>query len=643
MLGLAIYAFLAIGLGAWVPALTLGGKRSLGATVLAGYAVTLVAVFLFHVVFRIPLFPMAAIIAIAAAAGWIRGAASIFQRETLTNPVPFLLLLGAIGIVVNGGIGYVPFTIDEFTNWIGVSRNIYLFDGYEAVAGGPSYVGYIPGWQLLLLLPWLAGGTLDLGQSAAAPFVFHVGLAGLLFDIVRHETASRARMTLATATLLAWGVLLLYLAAEGTGKLWIYTLLIEQPQIYALTASLLFLFLLERSDVPKDRVLLHTGLAVMAGYLLKAAMLTFLPGLGLVLLILFFRGPAQGMGERCRDLVMDGLRLLFPVLAVVLLWRAVAPASGSCLSNPTMTFSPEALANIAHLDWRDLLSRYAAAVGHYVIAYKTPILTAAAVGALLSVFGRRRLWLVAFGSFAAVYIGILYWYHLTCFGPFYFENLNSIPRFMRVVIQPFHAVGLVALAIFVFRLLAQEIHARLLSRKPVYVLGFAGCLLLMGWQAVQIHRSVQDVTTRRFQSVDSRIGDVRAAAAFVRDSAQYAKAVPLVQFISQGTDADILGFAKFYAIDGTRGKPRQLFRYGDQISWNPAARTNIWQKVASKDQLRAKFLEADIVWPIVVDPFVSDVLKDIVPAGCASDFTTQIFVKSENGGFTCVPKRPHAK
>lgn len=640
MLGLLLYTFVALGAGAWVPTLKLGDARSLGATILGGYAVTLLALFLFHVILRLPLNVTAGLIIVASVAGWVRMMSWLRDHRILFSPGFVLPALAALAIGINGGIDYLPYTVDEFTNWIGVSREIYLHGGYEAIRETVAYPGYLPGWRLLLPLPWVVGGNMDMGQSATAPFVFHVGLVTLVFEVVRHEASRYDTLGERQSLLLAWGVGLLYLAAEGTGKLWTYDLLIEQPQIYAFTACLLYLYLLDGTDVPAERVLPHIGLAVVAGYLLKAAMLTFVPGLLVVLAVLLFRAKVAPWPRRFAGLLSKGMVLLGPTVIVVVLWKGIAPESAKgCMSNPLATLTPDAIAKIAELDWWDLLVRLAKEVGGYVASYKPVVLLAAAGGAAAALMRGRGVWLVAFSAFAAVYFTALYWYHLTCFGPYYFETLNSIPRFSRVVVQPFHAVGLVALALAALHLIARGSVASVFKLKSVWVAAVAACALLLSWQAVQLGRSAEDVTTRRYQSVDPRIAEVRAAANFVRSAVPTSPRPPLVQFISQGTDADLLGYARMYALDGTRGLPRVLFRSAPSVSWNRTASINVWQRVASDEKLSAIFRKANIIWPVIVDPFITRVLLDLAPSpDCADNLVEKVLVKAPNGTFACLRK-----
>ena len=98
------------------------------------------------------------------------------------------------------------------------------------------------------------------------------------------------------------------------------------------------------------------------------------------------------------------------------------------------------------------------------------------------------------------YLALLYWYHLSCFGPFYFENLNSIPRFTRVLLRTLHGVGLFMLLDAALRIMAQCAgNKQRLPRIPTNLVtgGLVLTIVVLGaWQMHRVHRSVDIVTAR---------------------------------------------------------------------------------------------------------------------------------------------------
>ena len=469
-----------------MPPLRLGGRESLGALLLGGYSVMLAVLFILHIQVGLALSTTLGLMAAGATTGLVRltyrtiGTVSPVQ-QILIHPGVLLLFLGAGAIALNGGIDYMPYTSDEFTNWIGVSRKMHLYGGYDAISTSINYPGYPPGWRLLLALPWQIDGKILLGQSASAPFVLHVGFAALFFDIVRHETERRVPTMAWHATLLAWVALLLFLAAEGTGKLWVRQLLLEQPQIYYFTAIAFLLFVLDGVAGVRRDILFHIGLAAMGGYLLKEAMVTMVPGLGIVILVIYHRRRESVWSARFKKSAIDGACLLFPVLAALILWRISMPEIGkSCISSPLSNFSASAIAQAFALDWVDLLRRFIGAIVTYIIGYKTLVLFAGLAGAILMVWCRRTTALLVYGAFYFIYFGALYWYHLTCFGSYSFEVLNSIERFTRVALQPLHAGGLLGLTVGALQFLKRERVVRIFGGKVFFFTLIASGIVLAG-------------------------------------------------------------------------------------------------------------------------------------------------------------------
>lgn len=476
------------------------------------------------------------------------------------------------------------------------------------------------------------------GWSAAAPFVLHIAVVSLFFDIVRHEIRTRVHDGTAGATVLAWGALLVYLAAQGSGALWTHDLLIEQPQIYMIAGCAFLIYVMAAHGTPRRTAVILAGLAVMGGYLLKSAMLTVVPGLLLAVILDAARSGNRPGNHWAKGALADLLWLLLPTLTMMVLWSRIAPAGEGCLASPLKTLSADSVAAAAAQDWRGLAGRFTAAVLDYSVRYKTPVLIGAALGTGLAMWTGRMRAFVFLAAFALLYLGALYWYHLTCFGPYYFENLNSIERFSRVALQPFHAVGLLALTIGSLSLCTPKFLDTLVTDRRVLGFTVVVCLVLAGWQLREVSRSVNDVTTRAYQSVDRAVTEVRHLADFVRRSYSEKERVPLVQFINQGKDRDILGYAQYYALDAVKGKPRSLFRYAPNVSWSKTP-TNIWQAKSDNDALLRAFGQADIIWPVSLDPWISAFLADLSNgAPCTAPLIDSVLVKGADGTFSCRSK-----
>jgi hypothetical protein len=366
---------------------------------------------------------------------------------------------------------------------------------------------------------------------------------------------------------------------------------------------------------PEDERTLEAsaGVVLASCYLIKAAAMLFVPAL---LVLIAVRMVARGAStERIRGAAISCALLIGPILATVATWGVVSDAKG-CIYSPLETLTPDALSLARSLDWRDLADRYVAAIWDYVSAYKTPLTIAGAIGMAAALArGAYRAPLVL-GAMATCYFAVLYWYHLTCFGAYYFETLNSIPRFTRVLLRSLHGVGLVLLTDAALIRMARffgpdQVRRRFRGRWIPYALVVA-VALLAPWQARQIYRSIDIVTNRTGQTIDPRIEEMRrAATAIERLKGERLPAMPVLLVISQGLDLAVRDYARFFALSRTRGDTTERFRIVPEHSWSREP-VNVWQTRAGPEHVRARLAEADIVWPTDLDTWLRDILADLV-------------------------------
>ena len=613
MLGILIYGGLAYGLGFLFPDRIVagpGGSASIGCRFVAGVAALLLSLYAVLVLLAVPLRLGVGIIAAAALIGWARGACTRprpLATDVALHPAVIFPLLGLAVVVVYGRIDYVPYLIDEFTNWIGVSRVIHWAGSYEAVRETLYLSGYMPGWRLLLLTPWQAFGEIEHGLSASAPFILHIAVLALFYDIVvfalqRHETPP------GTARFVGWVVLLLFLAAEGMGRLWTFEMLIEQPQIYLLSAVCL---LLVKSDLTGAPVRLYVlaGLALSAGLLLKNAALAAAPA-ALLVAGLALLETDRPLGLRLRNVLLRAAALLTPLLVVNISWGMITPEE-SCLASPVAVLTRGALGSY---DALDLARRFFLEVGEYLLRYKLPVTLAAMAGFGLGFHLRLVSAPLLCLGFAAAYLAALYWFHLACFGDYYFHTLNSVPRFTRVPLQMFHTLGLLLLLIGVASLGRRRWLSFLAAAKTrsALIVGVALIVVLGAWQARQTYRSVVDLTTREYQNADPWIAEMRQAAAFIeRHIGRELPEQPTLAVLGQGQTSDVRGYAEYFAKRAAPGGHAAMFRVHPHLSWAPAP-TNVWQARATSDVVIKELSTADILWPIRLDEWLLGVLRTLV-------------------------------
>jgi len=651
MTGLLLYALVAAGLGQFLPRVTLAGTPFVGLRFFGGYVAFVLAFTVLHVALRVPLAASAWIIVVAAAAGALWAAARLVRAgepvaPVLLHPAPLLVLLGAGAIVANGGIGYLPYTSDEFSNWLGGSRHIFMAGGYDRVRDVIHLPGYTPGWRLALLFPWAVTGAIDEGDSAAAPFVAHVGLAGLVYDIIVWQLGRLRELPKFHVTLFAWGVLLVGLAAELAGLIWIRTLLIEQPQIYTLAATSLIIVLASIQGEARVSLAAHGGLVIACSYLLKAAAVAIAPSVAVLVLAMAWTDAPRGASFASRVLALAGLAL-GPLLVAMVTWKLVAPATIAGMPSALDTLGREFLATALARDWRDLAQRYLATVWTYFAEYKTPLTVLSLLAVTIAAVRGRYAALLMCSGFFVVYALVLYWYHLAVFEDYYLKILNSIPRFTRVPIQVLHVVGFVVAVMELVDFLARGrfVGAVALARGRIAAVTAAvGVAGLIGFQGYQVLRSVEDVTTRAYQTTDPRIAEARKAVAIaVALAGRELPAKPALMLIAQGEDSEPLNYATYYARGVRPGDSSGIGISLGGVSWTAGEPQNVWQQKTTVRVLRDQFLAADMIWPLTLDGWVTSILAEIVddPA-CVATPLNYYFVRraAKDGGrvFSCVAK-----
>ncbi len=643
MTGLWFYTLAAVGLGGLLPRVVIGDRVSLGVSWCAGFAAMVLLAFLCLAVLHLPPDITVVIISIVALAGLVRWARhpAALPRAWIVHPVVILPVIATVMILLNGGVEYLPHTSDEFMNWLGNPLKMHYVGGYHAAAEHLHLLGYMPGWYFTLLLPWQLSGDPILGYSATAPLVMHIGLAGLFFDAAYRAFERRSSSKMLLITLAAWLGLLLYLTAEGTGQLWTDSILIEQPQIYFFTATLFLLYIWNNEETPSRHIPLAVGVILAAAFVLKSAALSLVPAiLGAVLILALVRlrsGSAIDIVP-----IKETALIVGPLFLAYAAWGGVNPiTSPSCMISVLATFSETNLAAAASYDAADLARRLGAAVWAYVTSYKTPVLIAATAGIVLMTWSSRFLVPLIIGIWMTIYFAAIYWYHLSCFGDYYFTNLNSIPRFTRVVLQPLHAVGILALLIETIRWVPPRVYELAMTRRLSVGLIAAFCLALMGWQMTQLDRVVVDLTTRKYSNSDPRIAEVRRTATFVAERYADAQVAPLVQFIAQGQDQEILDYARFFAIKPSDGGVRNAYEVARQFSWTDGQRQNIWQSQADRRAVRDILAKADVIWPVAAEDWQWNMLGELMAGnGCDLERGTFALIRGKRG-FTCVPKDGH--
>ena len=638
MLGIIFYTYTAIGLGLLLPAIRATKFLNFGARFTAGYSLLTLYIYVAHILVRLSLDLTVWSVLILATIG----IGYSFYREKfrylstiLMHPTFILIVIGMIGVLMNGGIDYIPFTIDEFTNWLGASREIYLHGDYESVRKSLHLSGYTPGWRLLLLLPWQIAGAIEEGLSAAAPFVLHTAVAALVFDIAVYLFRSVGRFSETSSVAFGWVFLVMLLGAEAMGKLWTYSLLIEQPQIYSTSAVFLFLYLSSKlassEETPKSTLYIYAGITLAACYLIKAAAILLIPTIAIfaavpILSRHFIFCPTWKLRLRF------GLLTLVPVLIILVTWTIMNPSSPG-VGSPISTLSWLVSGDYGDRDVFDLGNRYFSAIWNYTSSYKLLITVGAMLGALLVLLRRRDGSLLLWTGFVILYFASLYWAHLAILSEYDYQSLVSIQRYTRVPLQIFHVLGLMFLLEFVLSVLVQkERWASFFRTKKMIFIAVLIILLFGGWQMRSVYRTVIDTSTRAYQNIDQRILEVKSAATFINSKrGKTITEFPKIVFIAQPLDRSSTGFAKYFSLfKDDAGRVFSSFKAAVLSSW-PREPKYDYQNSLILEEYRNLLRTADVIWPIKIDVTLTTMIVQLgVNEKCVSQLLEHVIVKQLN-------------
>jgi len=547
-------------------------------------------------------------------------------------------------ILVTGGVGYIPYASDEFTNWLGAAKQLFAAGGYERGRPFLIHPAYPVGWPLILAYPMVLLGRFDEGLAGAAPLVLQIGLAGMIFDLVRRALVRHLAMTRSAACLYGWLVVLLLLAAEAPGRLWPINLLIEPPQIAGYVALFLLVIHVLALETRQRTVWLLVGLVFVSCYLLKVTALVMLPALFVAVAAVAWTATGES-GARFRETAFAIALAFVPAVAAILLWRQASP-SQDCLATPFVLLRPDAVSGVMAAQAADLAGRYLAAVWDYVSGYKVP-LTIAGVAGLLLAAKVQRLWIVSLAVlvFATLYFATLYWFHLTCFGPWYFEHLNSIPRYTRVVLRVVHTIGTLLLLLWLIQAVRQTAlwpRFGFAMNRPFLTWVALIALSLLGWETWKLARTVDDLTTRVDQTISAQVTRIPREAARLRALAGTAfPRMPNVFLIDTQVNLDATQIALYHAMGTVSGGPPRHYRIAASAYCCGPAAADAAKRAQWEADMLPRLRQADVVWPSALDGAWQDLLaRHIDDEACRRAITRYFLIPQEDGSgrLRCIAK-----
>ena len=454
--------FPALGWGSLVTSIrlreTLGGAW--GMRLILGLAVITLLFFVFGVVLALPLGDTARSIAII---GGIIFLIEIYYAhkhqslvDVLSHPIIIFSATLIIIFIFADIADYIPYSWDEYANWLAVSKKIFYTDALFYPEMSYVHPEYPPGWRLLLAYPSFLRGGFNEYHSLFLLSVMHFSVLGLVYETTILKLESQTFLSGNNKKLISWLILLLLISVEATWKLIPTDMLIERPQIYVIVASTLIAMIAIESRNSHLILGIQLGLLMAFGYLLKSAMLVFVPSLLIILGYLAFTNMPLIRRFPYKNLIhiFSFLRFflyaIVPIIFVYLFWSELKTAS-RCTSAVVHLLSWDSFVLITTDNAAQLANDFIKAIFEYLIAYKLPI----TLFALISLFvalrdPKLRIVTLFLFVFFATYLVALYWNYLICSEDFN-KYLSSLERYVRVPLRTLHLVGVMVGFIMIYR------------------------------------------------------------------------------------------------------------------------------------------------------------------------------------------------
>lgn len=635
----------ALGLGQIVPRRSVHQGDFEGARFFGGIALIALSLFLLNTVFRLPIsLASFAIVAVAGVGVVLFGRRIWAGRdqgvELLTHPIVVLPAVVVAAVAVRGGIDYLPWGWDEFSNWLGFAKQMVIADDFRADTMIASRADYPFGWRYLMAFPGAVLGGFTEERAYPFAFLLHAGFLGFLYDVLRWRLARIEALGNVRASGLAWLAMLAFVTVEITWLLVPTNLLVERPQVYTLAACLLLGFGLVRDESDRMRWAAGLGIVLAFGYLVRVQMVLLTPSVLLLLIAAAWSDAAADGPGGWRRRAVAAARLAVPVFlpfaAVFVTWTLIRPYE-TCAANLTSYFDPQLAGGLAGAPMADLAASYTAAIWGYVSHYKWPVTVgslAAMVGALAS-RGRRdlQIFVGAVAVFAAIYTVMLFWAYVACPGSFN-RFLSSFERYYLVLVRVVHFAGfLLAAEIAIDWVRRFEGFDPRIRSKPAAVALVVAVGLLGIWQVAKVNASLREMEVREELAADHvatlrRIGN--EARALSRMIAGKGLERPDVVILTTYPTQLPRTVAVYFGAGAVANLP--VVPFEPSIVTAPAGSSD-----AVRGAVRDAVAKARIVWPLDDHVVFAEELGPLVPAaGCAP--LSAYFLVRDAGAFACVPK-----
>ncbi len=615
-----------------------------GSRLLLGLGILTLLLYVFNVVLDAPLGLTARITAGAGIGllglGLYRNRDELSWWKILSHPVTvFCVLLVALAWW-QGPAGYLPYAWDEYTNWLGASKQIFFKDTWIAPDMHYPHPEYPPGWRLLVIYPSLVLGRYDEYHALFTLSVMHFGFLGMVFEVIEATLKSRSRWSAATRRLLSWAILLCLILVEATWKLIPQDVLIERPQIYLFTAGILLAVLAGERKTDRLGLAAGLGLIMAFGYLIKSSMIVFIPSLLLIggyLVLREVNWSRQFTARQFKNSVLIVALVVLPFVATYLSWQALKTGS-RCNSSILQLLQPDSLTLIVGEQAGRIGADYMSALFGYLFSYKAPVTLFAVLSLGWALRDARwRLGVLTLIVFIGTYILALYWNYLVC-ADWFNDYLSSLQRYIRVPLRSLHLIGLMFGLMATVLLLEKRFAATARIFAPALP---AGVALLMAFTVWQANAALRETHQRRLEPyLAARVNLVREQLpALVSLTSKEAIKRPKILIISSAEnefDALVAGYLTI-AIDPERA----LLPFAFSSLQIRKAGINYGNAPVSDAGIRAILEQNNVIWPLESFPALRDALLEMTGnASCAERPTDYFIVAGPNDGnsYSCESK-----
>ncbi|GAB6051662.1 hypothetical protein JCM17960_04820 [Magnetospira thiophila] len=603
-LSLALVLLTSAGIGLWLP------LRGLGSRAFLGWAIFPFLLFVLARIVGLPLHIAAWVLLGLAMGGLVmegwRQRHKHFSPDLLLHPLLSFGALLLVFVALWGPQGYIPLEWDELSNWLSLTRQMFIADEVWRADMELANPGYTQGWYLAMVYPQLFHDEFIEVRSLAAGTAGVLCFLGFAWDLLRGQGDFQR-------TVIAWG------SVSGLLLLWPLgwlpdNLLIEPPQLLLISSLFLLLARFSASDDSHREILLCAGLLLGAGYFLKIA--------GIVsLLLLPFLWWRSG---RARILPL-ALLLLLPFAVVYVTWKLFgnpAPAT-FCIADPIAVLTGgqwETLTTVSDPFFQRLMSLLTLRAQS---AWSLLGLAGLVLAALIRPY---RLLALAAGSYLVVYTGLLLWTYASCFQSYERETLISLERYMGLAFDALSLAGVLVLIEGLYTRVAPKVTGRGFGlATALLVLAALGVTLTQAdKQAVRLadpfapgHPYPAAFVEKR-QPVRQSMADLRRLV----QATHSAHDLPTVTLIAQNSDGFERILLRYLAHGSQRGGPLNDFQVMPSHSWSGQGAT--WS--ASAAQAKQDFDRSDIIWPRQVDQKLGQVLGQYVDSQICGDNVRAFFL-----------------